>query len=868
REFSVARTPQQNGVAERKNNTPIEAARTMLADSKLLTTFWAEAVNTACYVQNRVLVSKPHNKTPYELFLGRKPAIIVSIEFCEIKGIRREFSVARTPQQNGVAERKNNTPIEAARTMLADSKLLTTFWAEAVNTACYVQNRMLVIKPHNKTPYELFLGRKPALSFMRPFGCLVTILNTLDHLGKFDEKSDDGFFVGYSINSKAFIVFNTRTRFVEENLHIIFFENKPNIAGNGPNWMFDIDTLTMSMNYQQVFAGNQTNGTASAKENIDAWQAGKKTVSGPQFVLLPLLNFNSQGTKSSEDEVADDAGKKSTKVPRKENRVQDPAKENDKNNQENDVRDQEEALRKQFKQEFERLFSQGEAVNTNSTDRLNTICLPVNTVSGDKRCGGEVDGTPVEDTVDTGIFSSAYDDEVEGAEADFNNLELTTIVSPIPTTRIHKDHPKEQIRGDPLSALQTKRMTMTSQEHAMMSSMGELTFFLGLQVMQKDDRIFISQDKYVADILNKFDFSPVKTSSTLIETNKALLKDEEAEDRIFRYLKGQPKLGLWYPRDSPFDLEAFLDRDYAGASLDRKSTTEGCQFLGNRLISWQCKKQTLVTNSTTKVEYVAAANCHGQGSGNIDKTPFMPHDLPLPRVNTLRSDEGRMKHNELMDLVTKLSDIVLALETNLKQTNKVYGAAYTKLIMKVKKLEKTIKTSQSRRKAKIVVSDKEVDLEDPSKQGRKIKEIDQDPDISLIQHDAYIQGRYEQYMEFDFDASNEVSTVEQVSTAGVAVTTASVDISPASPTRRVYTADDITMEETLVCIRRSVSNRKDKGKGIMEESKSAMTKTKRQQEQERLGHEATMRLQEEFDKEERQRIARVYEAAQTFTKEE
>ncbi|GJT83515.1 putative ribonuclease H-like domain-containing protein [Tanacetum coccineum] len=106
-------------------------------------------------------------------------------QFYEMKGIKREFSVARTPQQNG---------------------------AEAVNTACYVQNRVLVIKPHNKTPYELFLGRKPALSFMRPFGCPVTILNTLDHLGKFDGKADEGFFVGYSTNSKAFRVFNSRTR--------------------------------------------------------------------------------------------------------------------------------------------------------------------------------------------------------------------------------------------------------------------------------------------------------------------------------------------------------------------------------------------------------------------------------------------------------------------------------------------------------------------------------------------------------------------------------------------------------------------------------------------------------------------------------
>ncbi|GJZ08991.1 putative ribonuclease H-like domain-containing protein [Tanacetum coccineum] len=208
-------------------------------------------------------------------------------EFCEMEGIRREFSVARTSQQNGVAERKNRTLIEASRIMLADSKLPTTFWAEAVNTAYYVQNRVLVIKPHNKTPYELFLGRKPALSFMRPFGCPVTILNTLDHLG------------------------------------------------TGPNWMFDIDTLTMSMNYQPVFTGNQTNGNV--------------------------------GAKSSEYEIAVDAEKKSTEVPRKKNGVQNQAKEGDKNGQEKDVRDQEEVLRKQFEQEFERLFGQREAANTNVT---------------------------------------------------------------------------------------------------------------------------------------------------------------------------------------------------------------------------------------------------------------------------------------------------------------------------------------------------------------------------------------------------------------------------------------------------------------------------------------------------------------------
>ncbi|GKA98703.1 putative ribonuclease H-like domain-containing protein [Tanacetum coccineum] len=172
------------------------------------------------------------------------------IEFCGSKGIKREYSNARTIQQNGVAERKNTTLIKAVRTMLADSFLPNTFWAEAVSTACYVLNKVLVTKPQNKTPYELITGKIPTISYIRPFGCHVTILNTIDHLGKFEEKSDEGFLVGYYLNSKDFGVYNLETKRVEENLHINFLENKPNVAGKGPNWMFDLDYLTDSMNYQ------------------------------------------------------------------------------------------------------------------------------------------------------------------------------------------------------------------------------------------------------------------------------------------------------------------------------------------------------------------------------------------------------------------------------------------------------------------------------------------------------------------------------------------------------------------------------------------------------------------------------------------
>ncbi|GKC31019.1 putative ribonuclease H-like domain-containing protein [Tanacetum coccineum] len=209
----------------------------------------------------------------------------------------------------------------------------------------------------------------------------------------------------------------------------------------------------------------------------------------------------------------------------------------------------------------------------------------------------------------------------------------------------------------------TKKELCTEFEKLMhdkfqMSSMGELTFFLGLKVKQKEDGIFISQDKYVAEILRKFSFTDVRTASTPMDTEKALLKDSDSDDidvhlyrsmigsliyltssrpdimfavcssarfqvtpkisylhavkRIFRYLKGQPKLGLWYPRDSSFDLVAYSDSDYAGTSLDRKSTICGCQFLGCILISWQCKKQTVVATSSTEAEYVAAASYCGQ----------------------------------------------------------------------------------------------------------------------------------------------------------------------------------------------------------------------------------------------------------------
>ncbi|GJZ05307.1 putative ribonuclease H-like domain-containing protein [Tanacetum coccineum] len=576
------------------------------------------------------------------------------------------------------------------------------------------------------------------------------------HLGKFDGNTDEGFFVGYSLNSKAFRVFNSRTRIVEENLHIRFSESTPNVVGSGPDWLFDIDAPTRTMNYEPIVAGTQSNSFAGTKASDNASQARKETEPVKDYILLPLWTADSpfsQKSKSSHDDgskPSSDDGKKVDKDLRKDSECNDQEKED----------------------------------NVNSTNTVNVAGTnEVNDVGGKTSIELLFDlNMPALE--DYSIFDLSRDDEDDGAEADMNNLDTTIQVSPIPTTRIHKDHPLDQVIGDLQSATQTRKMSKNLKEngfeepkkviHALkdpswieamqeellqyklqevwtlvdlpngkraigskwvfrnkkdergimirnkarlvaqgkieedvyvnhhdleiqtflieytrlkkhcmdyikllklgmkacqhicwtmgfkegkltrpysskgtkMSSMGELTFFLGLQVKQKKDGIFISQDKYVDEILKKFGFTDVKTASTPMETQKPLLKDEDGEEvdvhmytsmigslmyltssrpnimfvvcacaryqvnpkvshlyavkRIFRYLKGQPKLGIWYPKDSPFDLVAYTDSDYAGASLDRKSTIGGCQFLGCRLISWQYKKQIVVANSTTE----------------------------------------------------------------------------------------------------------------------------------------------------------------------------------------------------------------------------------------------------------------------------
>nr|GFB35774.1 ribonuclease H-like domain-containing protein [Tanacetum cinerariifolium] len=381
--------------------------------------------------------------------------------FYGLKGIKREFSVPRTPQQNGIAERKNRTLIEAARTLLADSLLSIPFWTEAVNTACYVQNRVLVTKPHNKTPYELLHDRLPSIGFMRPFGCPVTILNTLDPLGKFQGKVDEGFFVGYSVCCKAFKVFNSRTRIVQETLHVNFTENKTNVAGSGsgPAWLFDIDSLSQTMNYHPVLAENQSNPTAGFQDTEKAREEGTQT-----YVLFLVLSDGSTNPKNNKDahtgrnEHNDDIQKSvspdihSLSCGDQTREQGDKAVNKDKGKSPVVTITRFRDLNEEFT----------ECMNNNSNGVSAAGLDFTNSTNDFTAAGPSVSAAGLDFTNSTNDFSAAgpsnaampnledlsHDADDVGAEADTNNMESIISVSPIPTTRIHKDHPISQIIGD------------------------------------------------------------------------------------------------------------------------------------------------------------------------------------------------------------------------------------------------------------------------------------------------------------------------------------------------------------------------------------------------------------------------------------
>nr|GEX47366.1 hypothetical protein [Tanacetum cinerariifolium] len=484
-------------------------------------------------------------------------------QFCGMKGIKREFSVPITPQKNSIAERKNRTLIEAAKTMLVDSLLPIPFWAEV----------------------------------------------------------DKGFLVGYSVSSKAFRVFNSKTRIVQETLHVNFLENKPNSAGSGPTWLFDIDSLTKTMNYQPV----------TAEPKFDAKKHESKVNVSP--------------SSSAQSNKQDDKTKREAKG-------KSPVESF------TGYRD--------LSVEFEDYSDN----NINEVNAIGTLVPTVGQIFPNSTNTFSVAGNTFSAI---GHYLSDDEDDV-GAEADFNNLETSITANHIPTTRVHKDHHEELLqfkmqkvwvlvdlpyrkraigtkwvfrnKKDQKGIVVKNKARLIAQGHTQEEGIDYEEVFalsaflygtikekvyvcqpLGFEDPDHPDKVYkVVKALYglhqaprawyetLANYLLENGFKRGKIDQTLFY-QKAEMGYSISSDllkRIFRYLKGKPHLGWWYPKDSPFDLVAYSDSDYAGASLDRKFITEGCQFLGCRLTSWQCKKQTIVATSSIEAEYVAAASCCAQ----------------------------------------------------------------------------------------------------------------------------------------------------------------------------------------------------------------------------------------------------------------
>nr|GEW41268.1 hypothetical protein [Tanacetum cinerariifolium] len=498
-------------------------------------------------------------------------------QFCGIKGIKREFSVPRTPQQNGIAERKNRTLIEAARTMLADLLLPIPFWAEAVNTDCNVQNRVLVTKLYNKTPYELLHGRTPSIGFMRPFGYPVTILNTLDPLGKFEGKVDEGFLVGYSVNCKSFRLTVERNK-------------EGDAAFDGKE--HDVDTKKP----ESAVNVSPSSSAQSGKQDDKT----KKKAKGKS----PVESFTENRDLSAEfedhfDNSGNDVNAAGSIVP--------TVRQN----------------------------------SSNSTNPFSTGGPSNITASLTHRKSSFKDASQLPDNPDMPEDITYFDDENVSAETDFNNLETSIIVSLIPTTRIHKDHHVSQIivdlphgkraigtkwvyinKKDEIGIVDRNKARLVAQGHtheegidyeevfAPVARIEAIKLFLayasfmGCMVYQMD--ALRAWYETLANYLLENGFHRGKIDQTLFikkQKGDILLVQIYVDDIIFA--------------STPIDTEKPLLKDPDGEDVDvhtYRSMISSLMYLTSSRpdIMFACKKKTIVATSSIEAEYVAATSCCAQ----------------------------------------------------------------------------------------------------------------------------------------------------------------------------------------------------------------------------------------------------------------
>ena len=734
-------------------------------------------------------------------------------EFCTSKGIQHQLSSVRTPQQNGVAERKNRTLKEAARSMLAETELSEVYWVEAVNTACYTQNRCLITKSHNKTPYELFVGRSPNISHLRVFGCKCFVLNNgREYLSTFQHKAHEAIFLGYSSRSKAFRIYNKSSKKIEESVHVVFYEGKQGVPAEGevaeklkelilndkvsaeaqaektPNVVLEDDSddeRPMPSNDQMILTHDREFPASNSADR------GLAETVQPSSADQPSSARDTEQVSAEENEHAETHGSQhkgrrnlwirdhpssdiigpSNSGVRTRNRVAEQATLGAAESAVNVVAEEaslltevahmfscflsriepkttQEALKdpdwviamQEELGQFERNKVWKLVPHTNDLKVIGTKWVFRNKLNehGDvvrnkarlvakgftQTEGLDFDESyaPVArlDAIRLFLAFAAHNDFIVyqmDVKSAFLNGELSEEVYveqppgfevPSETKQVYKlekalyglkQAPRAwydtlakfllengfkkgevdktlftlnndgrlllvQIYVDDIIFGSKDKLLCEDFANLMknkfeMSMMGKLNYFLGLQVKQLDDGIFISQAKYAKEMLTKFGIKPeenatkipmsIGTKMTYTESDKSVdehkyrkligsllyltasrpdiqyavgvcarfqcdprISHYKTALKILKYVKGTVDVGLWYPKGSGMHLVGYTDADYAGSMLDRKSTSGTCQFLGTRLVSWFSKKQSCIATSTTEAEYIAAGCCATQ----------------------------------------------------------------------------------------------------------------------------------------------------------------------------------------------------------------------------------------------------------------
>ncbi|KAH9728331.1 Integrase catalytic domain-containing protein [Citrus sinensis] len=647
--------------------------------------------------------------------------------FCNDLGIEHQFSSPRTPQQNGVVERKNRSIQEMTRTMLNENSLPKYFWAEAVNTACYVLNRMLIRPNLNKTPYELWKDRKPNIGYFKVFGCKCFVLNTKDNLGKFDPKSDVGIFLGYSNSRKAYRVYNKRTLVVEESMHVIFDESNPSSTER-----VVVDDNAEEEQQEEASNDNQEVAPHGIQEehheetNAEQNEGTSQTLpkewryvsSHPKDVILgdpsrgvttrsSLRNTREHAAFISQIELKSFADAKNDESWIMA--MQEELNQFERNNVWELVPNPEHqsiiGTKWVFRNKMDesgvvvrnkaRLVAQGynkeEGIDFDETfapvARLESIRMllayachkdfilyPMDAKSA------FLNGYIMEEVYvkqPPGFENEKFSDHVyklskalyglkQAPRAWYDRLKNFLLdndfsMGKADTTLFVKHKNQDilivQIYVDDIifgstNELLCKDFSSRMSQEFEMSMMGELKYFLGLQIKQNEEGIFINQAKYVKDLLKRFGYENGTAKSTPMSTTIKLDKDEKGKEfdiktyrgmiesllyltasrpdimfsvclcarfqscpkeshmlavkRIFRYLIGTINLDLWYPKGTHIVLTCYSDADFVGYKVDRKSTSGTCHFLGHSLVSWFSKKQNSVALSTTEAEYIAA----------------------------------------------------------------------------------------------------------------------------------------------------------------------------------------------------------------------------------------------------------------------